>query len=695
MKIDELQGIPVGERITRLIDALSHEDWNLRRQAADLLAELGEPAAQPVFQRLMTDPCDEDTIYWGIQILSRLDETGLKALLHLHDKRHGDDNTLSVLVRALGNFNHQKVIDLLIGELGSDRWTIRQDAAASLLRVGRSAVPRLKDAFDHGNRDIRFWTVKVMSQMLGGQAIDAFLKLLRSPADDLRYYAVTALGEIDDPVAINAVITAFSDNSWLVRSQAADILEKRGEQVVDPLIHVFQESADADTRYWALKTLTRILGGDAIDRLMGSLRDDESDLKFHFIASLQEVGNRQAIELLIQWLDDSTWLIRKTAASALVRIGAQAVEPLTGALSKSKNENIRYWSVRILSQLGDAGIAPLLEIIAKAEKHEKIFIIRAFQNTESDQVIEPLVQLLKDKNWTVRRTAADALAQAPPRIFIRMICSLMEYDSSDVRFWIRRIMHENQRVYEDTIERFLVSNEIEKINIYKLLAFSATDVYVDLLVRALREGNLAAREELERGLTGFGDLDLVRLLLKKLDTVSSEVAFWLYRLIVSTGATTPDLVIREISGSSSDKLIWLAKIMGEEKDPLYIPSLISLLSHTNKNVRYEATKVIARFSGDALSSELLEVYLKEDEEGRIAIMENFQGLAGPELVDSLVARMETFSENEGYWIAKLLGETCRDQAEMFNELEKTAPRGSKRHYWLRRISEHIAGKSYL
>jgi hypothetical protein len=236
---------------------------------------------------------------------------------------------------------------------------------------------------------------------------------------------------------------------------------------------------------------------------------------------------------------------------------------------------------------------------------------------------------------------------------------------------------------------------IEKEKIYKLLAFGATDTYVDLLIRVLRGGNLTIREELEKSLHGFGDGELMRLLLKKLEVVSSDVAFWLSRLIISTESLKPEMVIAELSGASSDKLIWLTKIMGELKRNEFVVPLVGLLKNDNKNVKYEVTKVLARYSGDAISDGLLDYYLNESEEERIAIIENFRTISKDKLVERLVDKLEEVNEKDAYWIAKLLTETSEEKLEVFKKIEKSTSRSTKKYYWVKRIVEHIEGKSYL
>lgn len=686
--------LPEAERIRGLIERLRAHDWQERKEAAERLSECGEGAIPQLCERLLADPPDENVDYWAVRVLERSGAAGLDPLLAIYAKRSRDARFLPILLRALRVHADERVIDLLIRELGNERWALRQEAARSLLKIGKPAVPKLKAAFNDGNKDVRYWTVKTLGQILGDQSIDPFLKLLASPRDDLRYYAVTALGEIPAARTIGALIGAFSDRSWLVRNQAADLLEKKGQAAVEPLVAAFT-GGDADTRYWALRTLTRILRERAIDRLKGFLKEDETDLKFHFIASLQEIGNAPAIELLIGWLDESTWLIRKAAADALVKIGGATVGPLERALARTDNENIRYWGVRALAKLGETGLPALLAFLSRCDRRERTVIVQALQELDSPRVIRPLLALLEDEAWPVRNAAADALAQVSPGMLARELAEGFDEDSPHVRFWLRNVLREAGTAFVDEVAKLLSGNELSKPRLFRILSFVATDPSVDRILAALREGQLPQREELISSLSDAGDPDFAKLLLRRLETVAPELAFWVVRLLIATKRVTPELVLHEIPGASPDKLVWLAKIMGELRDGAFLDPLVRLLSNPHRQVRYEATKILARFGGADLSAVLLERFLDETEDGRIAIMENLKELGSEELVRPLVAKLEAENETTAYWIAKLLAECAKDRKELFVRFEREAPRGSRTAYWAKRIIEHIDGRSYL
>lgn len=694
MELSEILQLPEPECIRRLIELLAAPDWQLRREAAEKLADFGDKAIPALVERLLSPPADEDLDYWAVRVIERAGEAGREPLLSVYEKRRGDARFLPILLRAMRLHPHERVVELLIRELGNDRWALRQEAARSLLKIGKAAVPKLKAAFHDGNKDVRYWTVKTLGQILGDQAIEPFMKLLAAPRDDLRYYAVTALGEIPTERTIGALIGAFSDRSWLVRSQAADLLEKKGQAAVEPLVAAFT-GGDADTRYWALRTLTRILREEAIDRLKGFLKEDETDLKFHFIASLQEIGNVPAIDLLIGWLDDATWLIRKAAADALTKIGAPSVGPIERALSLTDNENIRYWGVRVLAKLGECGLPALLAFLARCDRREKTVVVQALQELDSPRVIRPLLALLEDDAWPVRNAAADALAQIPPALLARELAEGFDEDSPHVRFWLRNVLRECGAAFIDEVSRLLAANEVAKPRLYRLLAFVASEPAVERILAALREGQLPHREEVISSLADAGDADLVKILLRKLETVAPELAFWVVRLLIATRRITPELVLHEIPGASADKLVWLAKIMGELRDPAFMDPLVRLLSDANRSVRYEATKILSRFGGADLSAVLLDRFLAENDDGRIAIMENLKDLGSEELVRSLVARLEGENETTAYWIAKLLAECAKDRKELFAKHERESPRGSRTAYWAKRILEHLDGRSYL
>jgi HEAT repeat protein len=116
-----------------------------------------------------------------------------------------------------------------------------------------------------------------------------------------------------------------------------------------------------------------------------------------------KIGAR-AVEPLIAALKDGEPDMRKAAAGALAKIGdARAVEPLIAAL-KDGEPDVRKAAVGALGKIGwkpDKSEAGAIYLIARRKWDECVKI--------GAPAVKPLIAALKDKNWRVRKAAAEAL----------------------------------------------------------------------------------------------------------------------------------------------------------------------------------------------------------------------------------------------------------------------------------------------
>jgi len=113
----------------------------------------------------------------------------------------------------------------------------------------------------------------------------------------VRQSAVTALGEIGDPQAVQSLIKTLEDENWAVRQSAAIALGKIG----DP---------------------------QAVQSLIKALSDRNSRVRVSAAQSLVKIG-QPAVQPLIKALGDENWAVRQSAANALGKIDdPQAVQAL-------------------------------------------------------------------------------------------------------------------------------------------------------------------------------------------------------------------------------------------------------------------------------------------------------------------------------------------------------------------------------
>ena len=131
---------------------------------------------------------------------------------------------------------------------------------------------------------------------------------------------------------------------------------------------------------------------------------------------VQGQTNANAIDPLIQSLNDSNTSVREAAVSAIEKIGGPAIEPLIRALNDS-NSGIRIGAELALEKIRDP-IA--LGSLCKVLKDDKDPYVRANAAlalgmiNDSNSVV-PLTQALKDIDANVRRGSAVALVELSSR----------------------------------------------------------------------------------------------------------------------------------------------------------------------------------------------------------------------------------------------------------------------------------------
>ncbi|MDO9325408.1 MAG: HEAT repeat domain-containing protein [Methanoregula sp.] len=264
------------------------------------------------------------------KLKSRWDVAGLSRLLE-----HKDPQVQYEAAEALGNLGDERAVGPLITALKRDEFSgVRWKAAEALSKIGNPAV-------------------------------ESLIAALQYPDDDVRWKAAIALGEIGNPDAVAPLISLLSDDDRFVRSRAAYALSMIGESSVPPLI--------------------------------AALKASEPGVRWGAVLALGKTKNPLAVESLILCLTDEHAMVRAEAASALAAIGTPAFAPLLGFLKGARGET-RIEVMTALGELKNAdAIEPLVQLLENADDDERQAIADAIDAILIPEV-EPLVRRIRDGN---------------------------------------------------------------------------------------------------------------------------------------------------------------------------------------------------------------------------------------------------------------------------------------------------------
>jgi HEAT repeat protein len=264
-------------------------------------------------------------------------------------------------------------VDGLIIALTNPDLQVQYEAAEALGNIGdEKAVGPLIAALKCVEFSGVRWKAAEALSKIGDPAVEPLIAVLQHPDEDVRWKAAIALGEIGNTDAIEPLIALLRDDDRFVRSRAAHALGMIGEPAVNRLIEILH-GGDGDSRWGAVMAL-------------GQSRDP------------------RAVEPLIVALADTHGDVRAEAAAALAAIGRPAVEPLIRFL-KYTHGAARAEVVTALGELHDAeAIEPLVQILENADEGERRAVAEAL-NAFLIPAVEPLVlRLVKGKPQKNKKT---------------------------------------------------------------------------------------------------------------------------------------------------------------------------------------------------------------------------------------------------------------------------------------------------
>lgn len=232
------------------------------------------------------------------------------------------------------------------------------------------------------------------------------------------------------PAHVRKEIELLYSSDPVERAYAAVHLGKIGKQAV-PAIPYLQDILEDNTRLKLMRfpSFSAIgqptsLGTEAAKALWNidaqiliSAFDHQNDIvRIHVLYALEDIGDPQAVDLLIAAINDKDKNIATIAVGALGNLKAtRAVEPLIAALEdKSLDKyvnNIRIGVVHALAKIGDSSSIDALISVLYDDKLTS-YVVRELGELGDKRAVRPLIDALAViKDHIYRRWISDALSK--------------------------------------------------------------------------------------------------------------------------------------------------------------------------------------------------------------------------------------------------------------------------------------------
>jgi HEAT repeat protein len=158
----------------------------------------------------------------------------------------------------------------------------------------------------------------------GPDVVDILHQRLAEPEVDVRWWAVRALAEIDDERVPGLLVEALSDTDQAVRWCAGLALRTHpSEQSIPTLMRLLSDE-DALSRRLAGDALAAV-GETAVPQLLGAANIDEHLPRLEAMRALAKIGDKRAIPIFFEALDDPSALVEYWAGEGLEKLGVGMV----------------------------------------------------------------------------------------------------------------------------------------------------------------------------------------------------------------------------------------------------------------------------------------------------------------------------------------------------------------------------------
>lgn len=612
--------------LPHLVEALADPVWQVRFHCYEGLVAFGDRAL-PELKRGI-DSENEDRAYWSAKALGKLGESSRDVLLEA--LREGNRRLRFVIAAALGETGDQRVIRVLINSTKDRSWIVRRRASDALAEIGPSAIPLLIEAIQDEDPNL-IWILAALGKMgepgisalvevlrmrgeaaawnwkealveLGSVSAPLFLRLAARDDQDLRFFAVSCLGELPgEPKVDRALLDALKDPCWSIRKVASECLSQRGVSILDALSEAM-ELGNEDLRYWVC-VVFRKMGEPGVDKLIEALQDSNTNVAYFAASALAEVRHPRVIRPLIRALASGSWPVRNAASTSLSLQGDLAVEKLVHAC-EDEHEDVSFWVAKTLRRIGRGGLPVMLRMLRKGTDEQRYLSAKALGILKDPESVEVLVEGLKDGHEWVRLYAAIALGEIQDPRAIQPLLQVL----ADPAFRVHPRIVEVFRSFGDRIiPRLLdLSDQGEthaRANAFRVLgalgseeAFErieavASDEASDPDLRLASVQALGNFSESERAISLLGSV-----------AINEGTGTLRSRAILALGEIENDLAIPLMlkamaSSESRDDVTRVENIL-KGRGATIIPNLVETLGHRDVAVRKAGAEILETFGAE-------------------------------------------------------------------------------------------------
>ncbi|MGM0606837.1 MAG: HEAT repeat domain-containing protein [Candidatus Muiribacteriota bacterium] len=524
----------------------------------------------------------------------------------------------------------------LIQELGDQSWIKRKQASEQLKEQAAhnpEIMDELEKMLESDNDDVVFWTIQTIGA-IGGQKPLELLKNIGSKSKGYRAQVALALSQNPEEESIDILLDYMGDNSWNVCNNAMNSIVNKGDPAIEKIIDCLK-NASYNNAYWLTKALSK-MGEKGIAVLEHFLKFNNKDVSLLVTEALGESTHEKAVDVLLKCLVDESHNVRENAVDALIKVGPDVIRPMLLFLDNAPM-HVKDEVEKVIENLDGRKITVLADLLESDNRNLKMLAAEFLGKTHSKYAIEPLMKVLTDKLWLVRKSAAKGLTMIGEPTIPHLVRNL-ETDDENTKYWIATVLGKIGEPALPELIRMLREGS-KDLRMYAVMALGEfrDEKAMFPLINALADEAWPVRNSAANALKNFGSMALVPVL-KSILSQNDDIRYWSRKVFEEIAPKDIPFLVELITFSNDGELRHLVAYgLGIIQSEESIDALINALLNDNNNwVRKYAATALGKINTE-------------------------------KCVEPLVDMLNDPDEELAYWVAKVLGQMGENAIEKLKE----------------------------
>lgn len=577
--------------VSELIQKAQNEsDTGIRREAIIELGYLKDDNIYPVLLKELNDPAASIQHAAIISLRRFGNANAIKELIKPKILRSSTVNVRWAAVEAIGELGDYHCMEHLVAAAEDEAWIVRNQAVTEL-------KSKIREVTNNRNQHTAHLLIRLLAmedREIVDMAIDGLIKIgpvsipllcdgLKSISSRIRENATATLGRMKVREAMDAILDLLVDKNWWVRRAAVRALGQiENPQAIEPLVRCLSDNVE-EVQKEAIASLVSF-GDKSTKPLLNTLVHEPSKYVIRAILyTLGDIQDTEAIPALIEHLSSSYFVIRNAAAKALVKFGTDVIDSILPNLSCNQ-ANIEPLMESAENDADTRSQLRAIRALGALEEHRAVGILKRTAASEDDRIAsesEKALTSIGKAAWGRCSCLIVLRELGDPEVLGQFICSLSD-SSANVRleairglgrFGGQRAIESLISVAQDDADDYV---RAEAILLLRQMGSTYPEV-TELAYKALKDKDRTVRMHAAALLGINHDDRSIKPLISAMTDPHWGVREAAETSLMNLGARATDALLLSLASSSWTLRFRAARLLGEIGDPAAIIPLEGLL----------------------------------------------------------------------------------------------------------------------